>query len=293
MTDRIASVDNLGRTLAHQLAYSQIGAAQAAVDLRAVILADLAVLATLDRDGRTPLDAARTSASNPKGNPILEVLTEFGAPTAEGVSLTARLMSDAEAKDVVLAWQDEMKAGKRFGTEAAAWAAQSNRQDVLREVAQFNEAEIEQADLNRWLKDACTQSRSVVADALLTLGAEPNQPDGEGGSLLHAAARKGHQGLVFALASHGAAVNGQDSFGSTPLILAVQSRNPAAVMVLLRAGADQMIENQDRQNAITTSEQVRLMPPLLSLAARVQSERVRTGQEVPSATPPRVVELSR
>jgi hypothetical protein len=281
--DKASMNPDLGRTAVHQLAYQVEGDAnERAQKLRALIIADLTVLAKLDRDGRTPLDAARSthdqdapgSAINNK--PILDIFKEYGAPTAASVSMTARLMSEATANEVVAAWRKEIAENSRFGTEASAWAVQSNRQDVLHEVAKINRADIIQKDLNRWLKEACSQSRSIVADALLTLGANPNQPgQREGSTLLHDASRKGHQGMVFALASHGAAVNSQDPSGSTPLILAVQSRNPAAVMALLRAGADPTIENKDKKNALAIAEQVRLIPSFLSLSARVQADQTR------------------
>lgn len=293
-----ASID-FGRTAAHQLAYQVDGnEADRAEKIRALILEDFTILAKLDRDGRTPLDAARFShqdhISSSSPQPVLDVFKEYGAPTAANISMTARLMTEADAVEVVSAWHQEMQAGGRLGTEASAWAVQANRQDVLHEVAKINQTQIKQEDLNRWLKEACGQSRSLVADALLTLGANPNQSgQREGSTLLHDAARKGHQGMVFALASHGAAVDEKDPSGSTPLILAVQSRNPAAVMALLRAGANPKIENQDKKNASAVADQVRLMPSFASLSARVKADRVMGQNIAPSFGRGQVVEISR
>jgi ankyrin repeat protein len=73
---------------------------------------------------------------------------------------------------------------------------------------------------------------------LLAKGADPNVADRRGNSPLMAAARLGFVEGAALLLSQKAQVNQDNDSGETPLIVAVQQRDPAMVRLLLANGAD-------------------------------------------------------
>jgi ankyrin repeat protein len=73
--------------------------------------------------------------------------------------------------------------------------------------------------------------------ALLAGGANPNQPNKDITSALHAVSQRGPVQLLQLLLEHKADVQAGDSQGTTPLHLAARSGNAQKVQCLLAAGA--------------------------------------------------------
>jgi ankyrin repeat protein len=73
--------------------------------------------------------------------------------------------------------------------------------------------------------------------ALLAGGANPNQPNKDVTSALHAVSQRGPVQLLQLLLKHKADVQAGDSQGTTPLHLAARSGNAHKVQCLLAAGA--------------------------------------------------------
>jgi ankyrin repeat protein len=84
----------------------------------------------------------------------------------------------------------------------------------------------------RGLKELCEQ--------LIAKGADVNKP---GWAPLHYAATNGHLTVINLLLENYAYIDAQSPNGSTPLMMAAQYGTPAAVNLLLEAGADPMLRN--------------------------------------------------
>jgi ankyrin repeat protein len=103
----------------------------------------------------------------------------------------------------------------------------------------------------------------------IRLGGVVNSQSEDGNTLLHAAARKGNERMIFELAGDepgfGGNVNAVDADGNTPLHVAAESNRPSAARFLLSLGA----ELEARNNAGDTA---------LHLA--VQAENLRTAKDL-------------
>ncbi|HEV8312259.1 MAG TPA: ankyrin repeat domain-containing protein, partial [Burkholderiaceae bacterium] len=76
-----------------------------------------------------------------------------------------------------------------------------------------------------------------VLGVLLDAGADPNQRDEEGATLLMWAAGYGKADNVALLLSRGADINARDGRGMSALAVAVEQKQEAAAQLLRRAGA--------------------------------------------------------
>jgi ankyrin repeat protein len=90
-----------------------------------------------------------------------------------------------------------------------------------------------------------------LAQTLLTAGADPQEKDANGMSLLHWAALGNRADLVKLLAARGVSVNAVDKFGFTPLLYSstVDFGDAKTTMALLAAGADPSIKDQHGETA--------------------------------------------
>jgi ankyrin repeat protein len=78
--------------------------------------------------------------------------------------------------------------------------------------------------------------RESVA-SFLSLGAEPNETEADGTTLLMRAIHGRFDSIADLLISHGASVNAANSYGVTPIYLAARAGDVTATTKLLRAGA--------------------------------------------------------
>ena len=84
---------------------------------------------------------------------------------------------------------------------------------------------------------AAAREPASAAGKLLEAGAAPNAKDNETGATpLHVAAGQGHGRVVRLLIAAGANVNAVNNQGDTPLFLATENGNAAAIGILEQAG---------------------------------------------------------
>lgn len=94
-----------------------------------------------------------------------------------------------------------------------------------------------------------------MAKALVKRGAQVNRL---GWAPLHYAAVKGHTKMVEYLLEQGAFPNAPAAEGSSPILLAVSSRDANTVRALLKAGADPRAVNQNRESALSLAKNMKL-----------------------------------
>jgi len=91
---------------------------------------------------------------------------------------------------------------------------------------------------------AARDGRADEVERLLGAGTDPNVPC-HGVNALHFAAYRGHVRIMEALLAAGATADGSSPLRCTPLLLAVQGCRPAAIKLLLAAGASAGAGGQD------------------------------------------------
>jgi len=87
---------------------------------------------------------------------------------------------------------------------------------------------------------AALKGEALLCQALIQKGAEINKP---GWAPLHYAATNGHLEVMNLLLEHFAYIDAASPNGTTPLMMAAHYGTPAAVKLLLEAGADPLLKN--------------------------------------------------
>lgn len=100
------------------------------------------------------------------------------------------------------------------------------------------------------LVDLIRDGDREAALELIRIGADVNEPQGDGTTPLHWAVYRVDTELVEVLLSREANPNVTNNYGSSPLAEAVKIANPTLVGMLLEAGADADAFNQDGQSAL-------------------------------------------
>jgi ankyrin repeat protein len=138
--------------------------------------------------------------------------------------------------------------------------------DILRETAPENGL--------RPLHFACLNNRLYIAEGILEACPPEhiNAPYKETGETpLHfAAKRHDSRNLIEVLLAYGANINARDAQGETPVLYAVDTRDPLSVRTLLRTGAD--IARPDTQT--------RLNPPLFRLVNSTNAENLAVAEQL-------------
>lgn len=88
---------------------------------------------------------------------------------------------------------------------------------------------------------AALKGHTALARKLVDKGADVNKP---GWTPLHYAATGGHLEIMNLLLEHHAFIDAESPNGTTPLMMAAHYGTPAAVKLLLEAGADTAMKNQ-------------------------------------------------
>ena len=114
------------------------------------------------------------------------------------------------------------------------------------------------------------------------LGARINDKDESGQSLLHVAAQKGNERIIFELAGdepgYGADVNSVDANQNTPLHIAARANKPSAARFLLSLGANLHDTNNDRDTPLHASVQAGNLRTCKDLLLKGAERSARNGQ---------------
>lgn len=94
---------------------------------------------------------------------------------------------------------------------------------------------------------AALKGHTALARKLIVKGADVNKP---GWAPLHYAATGGHLEIMNLLLEHHAFIDAESPNGTTPLMMAAHYGTPAAVKLLLEAGADTAMKNQQGLTAL-------------------------------------------
>lgn len=94
---------------------------------------------------------------------------------------------------------------------------------------------------------AALKGHAALARKLIDKGADVNKP---GWAPLHYAATGGHLEIMNLLLEHHAFIDAESPNGTTPLMMAAHYGTPAAVKLLLEAGADTAMKNQQGLSAV-------------------------------------------
>merc|ERR1712159_323176 len=94
------------------------------------------------------------------------------------------------------------------------------------------------------------KGRTKMCKLLLRMKANPHAKDTAQFTCMHFAAQNGHEETLEVLKAGGGDVNGRDTAGQTPLMLAAVKGNTAAVKWLLDNGADKFLRQKDEATAL-------------------------------------------
>ena len=104
--------------------------------------------------------------------------------------------------------------------------------------------------LNTGFQQAVEKMDQNKFAVLLKLGADFEQPDGSGNTLLHRFAITGNSAQIRLLLSAKPELEKRNIVGNTPLLLAVMANNIETTAILLQHGAQQQVENNKHQRPI-------------------------------------------
>lgn len=143
------------------------------------------------------------------------------------------------------------------GHTALIYAIRQHSSKVAMALAKDEATDVNQA--NRFdetpLMYAAITGDLDLAKVLVKRGAKVNRL---GWAPLHYAAARGQTQMVDYLLKLGAFPNAPAAEGSSPLLLAVTSRNQAVVQALLNAGADPRAVNQQGKSALDIAKEMKL-----------------------------------
>lgn len=119
---------------------------------------------------------------------------------------------------------------------------------------------------------AALKGLTEICQQLIARGADVNKP---GWAPLHYAATNGHLAVMSLLLDHHAYIDAASPNGTTPLMMAARYGSPAAVQLLLQAGADPLLRNVQGLSAIDFAQQVNRQDVAELIAAFVRGRQPR------------------
>ena len=113
---------------------------------------------------------------------------------------------------------------------------------------------------------------NVIRPWLISRGADVNKP---GWAPLHYAATRGHLAIMNLLLEHHAYIDASSPNGTTPLMMAAFYGTPSAVKLLLEAGADPLLKNEQSLTAIDFAQRNQRQDSADIIAAFVRAKQPR------------------
>ena len=117
---------------------------------------------------------------------------------------------------------------------------------------------------------ASLQGLTELAQKLVAKGADVNKP---GWTPLHYAATKGHVAIMTLLLDKYAYIDAASPNGTTPLMMAAHYGTPSAVKLLLEAGADPLLKNDQALTAIDFAQRASRQESADIIAAFVRAKQ--------------------
>jgi ankyrin repeat protein len=119
---------------------------------------------------------------------------------------------------------------------------------------------------------AALHGQLELARLLISRGADVNKP---GWTPLHYASTGGHLAIMNLLLEHHAYIDASSPNGTTPLMMAAFYGTPSAVKLLLEAGADPLLKNQQSLTAIDFAHRNQRQDSADIIAAFVRAKQPR------------------
>jgi ankyrin repeat protein len=119
---------------------------------------------------------------------------------------------------------------------------------------------------------AALEGQLELARLLISRGADVNKP---GWAPLHYAATRGHLAIMNLLLEHHAYIDASSPNGTTPLMMAAFYGTPSAVKLLLEAGADPLLKNEQSLTAIDFAQRNQRQDSADIIAAFVRAKQPR------------------
>ena len=119
---------------------------------------------------------------------------------------------------------------------------------------------------------AALNGQLELARLLISRGADVNKP---GWAPLHYAATRGHLAVMSLLLEHHAYIDASSPNGTTPLMMAAHYGTPSAVKLLLEAGADPLLKNEQSLTAIDFAHRNQRQDSADIIAAFVRAKQPR------------------
>ena len=119
---------------------------------------------------------------------------------------------------------------------------------------------------------AALEGQLELARLLISRGADVNKP---GWAPLHYAATRGHLAIMNLLLEHHAYIDASSPNGTTPLMMAAFYGTPSAVKLLLEAGADPLLKNEQSLTAVDFAQRNQRQDSADIIAAFVRAKQPR------------------
>lgn len=158
------------------------------------------------------------------------------------------------------------------GEHALHLATRDNATKVIAALLQWKKIDVEPRNKvdESPLMLACLGGYLDTVKLLIERGADVNKT---GWAPLHYAATRGHLEVIALLLDRNAYIDAASPNGTTPLMMAAHYGTPAAVKLLLEAGADPLLKNQQGLSAIDFAQRANRADSAEIIAAFVRAKQ--------------------